>query len=103
MTTTFESFLSEEDYVLSMEEMHYHSIVNDSAEAIDKHSAYNFLIDVCKRVDNPQEQHLINQLVLLLEHYEGRLLSITPANKLLTPSDELTDSPFRNKRKQWWE
>ena len=87
-TSSNTSLLPDEDYILSMEEMHYHSIVSDIAEAISNRSTFNVLLDVMKRVDNPQEQHLVHQLVRLLEAYENRLLSFTPASDLLKPNDK---------------
>lgn len=104
-TDVQDSLLPEEDYELSMEESHYHHCVQEFSELVDNHSLYNCLIDVSRYTNNPEESHLANQLVKLLENYERVLLSMHPADVILQPADRFkhVSEVTGKERQQWWQ
>lgn len=105
-TPSQESLLPEEDYELSLEESHYYHTVSEIAEMVDEYGLDKVLKEITGYVNNPQDQHLLNQLTLLLENYENVLLSFTPAHVLLDTADRfkhVSELKGVGKRKQWWE
>lgn len=70
---------SDHDY----EEAHRHFTMSSSANIVDYYGVIAFLRGVTPLMNNPQEQHVMTQLLSIAEKYEHVLLKMTPAERVL--------------------
>jgi hypothetical protein len=68
---------------VAYEEAHRHFVMCDSARLVDNFGVLSFLRHVTPLMNNPQEQHVLTQLLLIAEKYEHVLLKMTPADRVL--------------------
>jgi len=66
------------------EEAHRHYTMCDSAGVVDYYGAVEFLRGVTPLMKNPQEQHVLTQLLLIAEKYEDILLKPQRADEVLS-------------------
>lgn len=64
-------------------EAHRHYTMCDASNVIDYYGVLEFLRGVTPLMKNPQEQHILTQLLLIAEKYEHVLLKMDRADKVL--------------------
>lgn len=74
-----EEYISNEDLA---EAGHYYTIL-DTSHLIDDMGVLPFLREVTRTMNNPMEQHVLTQLLLIAEKYENVLLKMPRADEVL--------------------